>query len=350
MYTPWISSIIALAAIPPSFDRVTSLHISLPFAAIANPAAPGILANVTRPTAVSLLAFNSVTLLCKPSLPMAIASSKDATSTSASTLSISAPDPPVSLRRPPRHSSGKAYLPHAQSSYLMCSVGSSNGTDPPCSVAGRPVQPPALVDIIPPKVTVTWDVSVPTVDLAVITNNAPTSTVNITAATPIGAIKPTRTHARGADNNVSFYIMMGFATVLFTAVLYYCDTAADLMDGFIIFGKHFRFRVSVGDVQTEAIIDDRLPVVKDGNAVVDKGPIAKDGVFAAAVNTVNDVTVKKDVVADEPPVAGSRSMTGRSVLRRAPPPARIVCGRRYNKPRSLQKVTSTTSAKVRSVN
>ncbi|KAF8076725.1 hypothetical protein FPV67DRAFT_429762 [Lyophyllum atratum] len=229
----------------------------------------------------------------------------------------------------------------------MCPVGSSNCTDPTCSVDGRPVQRPALVDIIPSKVTVTWVVSVPTVDLAIITNNAPTLTANITALTP-SAIEPTRAHAQGADNDVSFYVMI-FAAVLFTAVLYCWDTAADLIDSFIILSKHFSFRVFVGDIQTKASIDDRLPIVKNGKTVVDKCPVAKDGVSATAVNIVRDA-VKKDVIVDEPPVAGSRSMTGPSVLRRPPPPARIVCGRRYKKPRSLQKVTSTTSAKVRSAN
>ncbi|KAF8076669.1 hypothetical protein FPV67DRAFT_426838 [Lyophyllum atratum] len=319
MYTPWMYSVIALAAISPSFDPVATLHAPLPFAAIANPATPGILANVTRPAAASLLAFNSVILPCKPSLPMAIATP---TCTSASILSesISAPDPPVSLRRrPPRHSFGKAYILHAQSSYLMSPVGSCNGTDPTCSVAGRPVQPPALVDIIPPKVTVTWVVGVCTLDLAIVTSNTPTPTANITAATP-SAIEATQTHARGADNNIGFYIMMGFATVLFTAVLYCWDTAVDLMDSFIILGKRFPFRVFVRDVQTKAIIDDILPVVKDGNAVVDKDPIAKDGVSATALNIVDDdVIVRHHLLLTFPPAdslsCGSMSLLSRDLDR-----------------------------------
>ncbi|KAF8064238.1 hypothetical protein FPV67DRAFT_210814 [Lyophyllum atratum] len=404
MVAPLFIIILALAALPsvgPVGAIVAPQPVAAPFIpnpaqipldAVANAAAAELLVKGTRRcAAVSFL--NEGAVLSRKCSPLtATGTSKRLTSTVTSTSLIPVPHSSVSLHPPPRHSSITSSAPIATVSVLLSSSaipiaslqpvtvldiaqpqttatesdacrepfytnGSFNGTDnlmppgPICGISNRPVQPTAMAAIIPPKTTVTVVFDGPTTDLTIFAIDNLAATANATLPMPV-VNRPTATSTLVVDNNFKFRDVVSLATGLFAAVLHSWWTVAGVMLAFITFGTRFPVWAVVGDVETKTITNDKPPVVDIGNAVVDRGPIAKDGVPPTGVGIVDDpVAVETVVIVDKPSAGGSLSMPSPSVLRRSPP-ARIVSGRRYNKPRprSLPKVTSATLAEVCSGN
>ncbi|KAF8064276.1 hypothetical protein FPV67DRAFT_212239 [Lyophyllum atratum] len=447
MVAPLFLIVLALAALPsvgPAGAIVAPQPVDAPFIpnpaqipldAVANAAAADLLVNETRRCAAVSFLNDSDLLSRKFSALMVTATSKGLFSTVTSTSPIPVPHSSVSLLPPPRHFSITTYAPTATVSVLLSSsaiptaslpvtvldiaqpqiaaisdacrepfynIGSFNGTDqliplgPICGTSNGPIQPTAMVAIIPPKTTVTLIFDGPTIDVTVFAIDAPMATANATLPAPV-VNTPTATTTLIDDNNIKFRDVISVATGLFAVVLNSWWTVAGVMLAFIAFGSRFPFWAVMGDVETKAITtderppvvdignavvdrgpilafitfgsrfpfwavvgnvetkvitDERPPVVDIGNAVVDRGPIVKDGVPLAGVDIVEDpVAVERVIIVDKPHSEGTPSMPSPAVLRRSPP-ARIVSGRRYNKPkpRSLPKVTSATLAKVCSGN
>ncbi|KAF8064249.1 hypothetical protein FPV67DRAFT_1451470 [Lyophyllum atratum] len=348
MVAPLFIIILALAALP-SVGPVGAIvapqpvdasfipnPAQIPLDAVANAAAAELLVKGTRRcAAVSFL--NEGAVLSRKCSPLtATGTSKRLTSTVTSTSLIPVPHSSVSLHPPPRHSSITSSAPIATVSVLLPSSaipiaslqpvtgldiaqpqttatesdacrepfyanGSFNGTDnvmplgPICGISNRPVQPTAMVAIIPPKTTATVVFDGPTTDLTIFAIDNLAATANATLPMPV-VNRPMATSTLVVDNNFKFRDVVSLATGLFAAVLHSWWTVAGVMLAFITFGSRFPFWAVVGDVETKAITNDKPPVVDIGNAVVDRGPIAKDGVPPTGVNIVEDPVAVETVV------------------------------------------------------